>query len=72
MNVKKIAVAAIAASSLVGSGAMAAAPATVADLAGSVSFADVSLAILAISGVIMNLYVVWKGAKFALRTVKGA
>ena len=51
--------------------AHAAAPTTVGDLATSVSFDDVALAILAISGTLITLFVTWKGAKFVLRAVKG-
>lgn len=54
------------------SAAFAAAPTTVAELATAVSFADVGLAILAVSGVMITLYVTWKGAKFVIRAVKGA
>jgi hypothetical protein len=52
--------------------AFAVAPTTVTELASSVSFTDVGLAILAVAGVVITLYVVWKGAKFVLRAVKGA
>lgn len=51
--------------------AVAAAPTTVAELATAVSFADVALAILAVSGTLITLFVTWKGAKFVLRAVKG-
>lgn len=49
----------------------AVAPATVAELATAVSFSDVALAILAVSGTLITLFVTWKGAKFVLRAVKG-
>lgn len=52
--------------------AQASAPTTVGALASSVSFADVALALLAITGTLITLYVTWKGAKFVLRAVKGA
>jgi hypothetical protein len=52
--------------------ALAVAPTTVGELASSVSFTDVGGAILAVAGVVITLYVVWKGAKFVLRAVKGA
>ena len=52
--------------------AVAAAPTTVAELASSVSFADVSLAILGVAGTVITLYVLWKGAKFVIAAVKGA
>lgn len=48
------------------------APATVADLASSVSFTDVAAAILGVAGTIISLYVIWKGAKFVISAVKGA
>lgn len=52
--------------------ANATAPATVAELASSVSFADVGLAILAVAGAVLSLYLIWKGAKFVVHAVKGA
>ena len=51
--------------------AHAAAPTTVGELATSVSFTDVGLAILAVAGTLITLYVVWKGAKFVIRAVRG-
>lgn len=57
---------------IVSNAASAAAPASVADLASSVSFADVGLAVLAVAGVILTLYTTWKGAKFVIRAVKAA
>ena len=51
--------------------ASATAPTTVAELAGSVSFGDVALAILAVSGTLITLFVTWKGSKFVIRAVKG-
>lgn len=62
--------AAIVAASVSGA-AQAVAPTTVAELATAVSFADVALAILAVSGTLITLFVTWKGAKFVLRAVKG-
>lgn len=59
------------ATSAVASAAHAAAPVTVAELATAVSFSDVALAILAVSGTLITLYVTWKGAKFVMRAVKG-
>ena len=47
------------------------APTTVAELATAVSFTDVALAILAVSGTLITLFVTWKGAKFVIRAVKG-
>lgn len=61
-----------AGSMVVAGSAMAAAPTTVTELASSVDFSSVGLAILAIAGVVITLYVTWKGAKFVLRAVKGA
>lgn len=61
-----------AGSLMVAGSAFAAAPTTVTELASSVSFTDVGGAILAVAGVVITLYVVWKGAKFVLRAVKGA
>lgn len=52
--------------------AHAAAPTTVGELATSVSFTDVGLAILAVAGAVITLYVIWKGSKFVIRAVKGA
>lgn len=52
--------------------AHAVAPTTVGELATAVSFADVGLAILAVAGTVITLYVIWKGAKFVIRAVKGA
>lgn len=52
--------------------ALAVAPTTVGELATAVSFADVGLAILAVAGTVITLYVIWKGAKFVIRAVKGA
>ena len=69
MSKKLIAASAIVAS--VSTSAFAAPPTTVAELATAVSFADVALAILAVSGTLISLFVTWKGAKFVLRAVKG-
>jgi hypothetical protein len=55
----------------IGTAAHATAPTTVAELATAVSFSDVALAILAVSGTLITLFVTWKGAKFVLRAVKG-
>lgn len=49
-----------------------AAPTTVAELASSVNFKDVTTAILAIAGTIVALYATWKGAQFIIRQVRGA
>jgi hypothetical protein len=65
MNLKKIARSAgvVVAAMLAGQSAMAAGTATVADLASSVSFADVGLAVLAVAGTLITLHVTIKGAK---------
>ena len=52
--------------------AMAATPTTVAELASSVSLTDVAGGILAVAGVVITLYVTWKGAKFVIAAVRGA
>lgn len=57
---------------LVSGAASAAAPTTVGELASSVSLTDVSAGILAVAGVVISLYVVWKGAQFVIRAVRGA
>lgn len=49
-----------------------AAPTTVAELAASVNFKDVTTAILAIAGTVLALYVTLKGAQFIIRQVRGA
>lgn len=54
-----------------GTAAHAVPPTTVGELATAVSFADVALAILAVSGTLITLFVTWKGAKFVIRAVKG-
>lgn len=51
--------------------AFAVAPTTIAELTTGISFADVSLGILAIAGILAAVYVVWKGAKMVLGAVKG-
>ncbi len=61
-----------AASLTVAGSAFAVAPTTVGELASAVSFTDVGLAILAVAGTVITLYVIWKGAKFVVRAVKGA
>lgn len=47
-------------------------PTTVKDLASSVDFSDVGVAILAIAGSVVAIYVIWKGAQFVIRQVRGA
>lgn len=66
----KIAVASTAA--LGASSAFAVVPTTVGELAASVDFTTVGSAILAVSATAVGLYVVWKGASFVIRAVKGA
>lgn len=46
-------------------------PATVADLTTAISFADVSLGILAVSALLITVYVVKKGATMVIHAVKG-
>jgi hypothetical protein len=50
----------------------AVAPATIADLTNAISFADVSLGILAVSGLLISVYVVKKGAFLILVMVNGS
>ncbi len=50
----------------------AVAPTTPAELAASVDFTGVGLAILAVAGVVIGVYVTWKGADFVVRAVKRA
>jgi hypothetical protein len=64
-------VAAIGSLGMLATQAHAAAPTTVGELASSVSFTDVGAAILAVAGTLVTLYVVWKGAKFVIRAVRG-
>lgn len=52
--------------------AQAVPPTTVSELATAVSFSDVALAILAVSGTLITLFVTWKGAKFVIRAVWSA
>jgi hypothetical protein len=49
--------------------AFAVAPATLADLTTSISFVDVSLAILAITAALIGIAVTWKGAKLVLKAL---
>lgn len=48
------------------------APTNATELASAVDFADVGTALLAVAGVIISLYVTWKGAQFVIRAVRGA
>lgn len=68
---KRLAAAATIVAASVSGVAQAVPPTTVAELATAVSFSDVALAILAVSGTLITLFVTWKGAKFVLRAVKG-
>lgn len=61
-----------AGSALVSGGVMAAPPTTVSELASSVDFASVSVGILAVAGAVLSLYLIWKGAQFVIKAVKGA
>jgi hypothetical protein len=63
---------AVIAAALGASGAALAdtAPATIGALASSVNFADVALAILAVSGTLVTLYVTWKGARFVINAIQ--
>lgn len=73
MNKKKLArlLAATGAATLASS-AFAVAPTTVGELASSVNFTDVGVAILGVAGVVITLYVLWKGAQFVIKAVRGA
>lgn len=50
--------------------AHAEAPTTVGALATSVDFADVGTGILAVSGTLIAVYVIWKGASFVINVVR--
>lgn len=47
----------------------AVAPATIADLTTGISFADVSLGILAVTATLVGIAVTWKGAKMILKAL---
>ena len=64
--------AAISAAAGASGAAMAAAPTTVTELATSVDFATVGTGILAVAGTVIALYVIWNGAQFVIKAVKGA
>lgn len=51
--------------------AMAVPPTTIAELTTGISFADVSLGILAVAGLLTTVYVGWRAAKFVIQAVKG-
>jgi hypothetical protein len=44
---------------------------TLADLSAAVDFSTITAAILAIALLIVPVYVLWKGAKIVVRTIKG-
>lgn len=64
----KVAVFALA---MVSGSAFAVPPTTIAELTASISFADVSLGILAVAALLTTVYVGWRAAKFVLHAVKG-
>jgi len=68
-SLKKVLVAALGV--FASASAFAVAPATLADLTTAISFADVSLAILAVAALLVAVGVTWKGAKMVLRAVRG-
>lgn len=51
--------------------AFAVPPTTIAELTAAISFADVGLGILAVAGLLIAVYVIWKGAKMVVQAVKG-
>ncbi len=73
MSFRKIAVRFGAGASLAATAgsAFAVPPATLADLTTGISFADVSLGILAVAALLVGVYVVKKGATMVLHAVKG-
>lgn len=44
---------------------------TLATLTAGISFVDVSTGILAVAGILVGVYVIWKGAKMVISAVKG-
>ncbi|NTV93907.1 MAG: hypothetical protein HGA75_00625 [Thiobacillus sp.] len=52
--------------------ALAVAPTSIEELTASVSFDNVGLAILAVTAAIIPVLLIWKGAKFVTRAIKGA
>lgn len=44
---------------------------TIATLTAGISFVDVSTGILAVAGLLVGVYVIWKGAKMIIHAVKG-
>lgn len=65
MNLKKIArnSGLFVAAAVASASSFAAVPATIADLASSISFADVALAVLAVAATLIALHVTIRGAK---------
>lgn len=63
---KLISVVFMAVASLFASAAFAVPPTTIAELTASISFADVSLGILAVAAALIGIAVTWKGAKMVL------
>lgn len=73
MKIKKILAGSLVVGVMLASAvASATPPTTVGELASSVSFADVALAILAVAGAVIALVVTWSGSKFVIRAVRGA
>jgi len=52
------------------SSAFAVPPTTVAELTTGISFADVSLGVLAVAALIAGIYVTWRAAKFVVLAVR--
>ena len=65
-------VAAGAAASIASFSAYALPPTTIAELTTGISFADVSLGILAVAGSLITVYVLFKGVKMIINAVRGA
>lgn len=51
--------------------AFAVPPTTIAELTAGISFADVSLGVLAVAALLTTVYVGWRAAKFVIQAVKG-
>jgi hypothetical protein len=68
-TMKKIGLGALAL--LASSTAFAVPPTTIADLTTGISFADVSLGILAVTALLIAVYVTWKGARMVVSAVRG-
>ena len=50
--------------------AFAVPPTTIAEMTAAISFTDVGLGILAVAGLLVAVYVIWKGAKMVVQAVK--